>query len=111
MRQSNWSTVILGMLSAGVAATAIAAPPAGASPGPCEQITQACESAGFVKGDAKEGNGLWKDCIDPIMQGTTQPPNAKIALPKVGSDAVAACKQKHPEFGQGKKAQQPKPAS
>ena len=116
MRKFVTSTFTLGTLLAAAAAfgqaTAPAAAPAGGKgAGPCEQITQACESAGFVKGDAKEGNGLYHDCIDPIMKGTGQPANAKIVLPKVSSDTVAACKQKHPNFGEGKKAPPAKPAS
>ena len=71
--------------------------------GPCKEIKEACEKAGFVKGEAKEGYGLWVDCIDPIMKGTAQPANAKKPLPKVNAELVTACKAKHPEFGQGKK--------
>jgi hypothetical protein len=72
--------------------------------GPCAQIAAACKSAGFIEGDYKTGNGLHKDCIDPIMRGGSRPPNAKLALPKVDSELVAACKQKHPNFGEPKKA-------
>ena len=72
--------------------------------GPCEQIVVACTNAGFVKGDAKKGYGLWRDCIDPIVRGTPQPPNADKPLPSVPADLVAACKQRHPDFGEGKKA-------
>jgi|SRR5579859_3021157 len=69
--------------------------------GPCKEIKEACEKAGFVKGEAKEGYGLWADCIDPIMKGTRQPSNTKKPLPAVGVDLVNACKAKHPNFGQG----------
>ena len=69
--------------------------------GPCKEIKQACEKAGFVKGEAKEGFGLWVDCIDPIMKGIVQPGNAKKPLPAVGTNLVNACKAKQPEFGQG----------
>ena len=69
--------------------------------GPCKEIKEACEKAGFVKGDAKQGFGLWVDCIDPIMKGAPQPANAKKALPPVGVDVVNACKTKHPNFGEG----------
>ena len=31
------------------------------SQGPCEQIVEACTTAGFVKGDARLGYGLWRD--------------------------------------------------
>jgi len=69
----------------------------------CEQIKTACESAGFVKGQAKEGNGLWRDCVDPIMRGTTQPKKAGKPLPQVDATAVSDCKAKDPQFGEGKK--------
>ncbi len=75
------------------------------SPGPCEQIAETCMSAGFVKGDAREGYGLWRDCIDPIIRGTPQPPNANKPLPAVSPELVAACKQRHPNFGEHQKGQ------
>ena len=76
--------------------------------GPCKQIEQACEKAGFVKGEAKEGYGLWVDCIDPVMKGTSQPAKAKKPLPAVGGDLISACKAKHPNFGQGHSKQSSK---
>ncbi len=79
------------------------------APGPCEQIVAACTSAGFVKGDAKQGYGLYVDCVDPIMRGTTQPAKADKPLPPVSPALIAACKQKHPNFGEGKKAPPPPP--
>jgi hypothetical protein len=71
--------------------------------GPCKQIKEACEKAGFVKGEAKQGKGLWMDCIDPLMQGTTAKKSV-LPLPSVDASVIAACKQKHPKFGSGKVA-------
>lgn len=68
--------------------------------GPCAQIEQACASAGFIKGEYKEGKGLWRDCVDPIVQGKTV--NSAIPLPTVNPTVVAACKAKKPKFGEGK---------
>jgi len=73
------------------------------APGPCDQIKAACKSAGFVQGDYKQGYGLWVDCIDPIMQGKKQPAKADKPLPSVAPSLIAACKQQHPNFGEGKK--------
>lgn len=86
------------------AATPASSPskPATAAPGPCEQIVQACKSAGFVLGDVREGNGLVVDCIRPIMNGAAQPAKAKVPLPRVNSDTVAACKTRRPSFGEPK---------
>jgi len=71
-------------------------------PGPCKQIAQACQQAGFVKGDFKKGDGLWRDCVDPIMQGQTNVPGATKPLPTVDANLIAACKAKRPKFGAGK---------
>jgi hypothetical protein len=73
----------------------------GAPAQPCKQIEQACSSAGFVKGEAKEGKGLFKDCVQPILHG--QSVNGVTVDPSI----VAACKQRmhrrhmHKQGGQG----------
>lgn len=95
---------ILGIaLGLTLSASVIAAESAGSAREPCEQIAAACTAAGFVKGEAKNGYGLWHDCIDPIMRGASQPPNADKPLPSVSPELVEACKQRHPEFGEGKR--------
>jgi hypothetical protein len=66
---------------------------------PCTIIKEACTSAGFIQGGAKDGKGLWLDCVSPIMQGTA-PKKSVLPLPKVDSAQIAACKQKHPKFGE-----------
>jgi hypothetical protein len=92
---------IFAMSLVAVAVNAFAAEPPDKE-GPCKAIKEACEKAGFIKGDAKQGFGLWVDCIDPIMKGTPQPAGAKKPLPAVGADMVNACKAKHPNFGEGR---------
>ena len=64
--------------------------------GACKQIVEACISAGFVKGNAKSGSGLWADCVDPIIHGTAQPSNADKPLPSISPELIAACKRRHP---------------
>lgn len=76
--------------------------------GPCAQIKKACEGAGFIPNTAKDGTGLWVDCVEPIIQGKPQPKKAKMALPTVDAATVAACKAKHPNFGAGKKEEHKK---
>ena len=70
--------------------------------GPCKQIVDACKTAGFIPGDWKKGDGLWRDCVDPIMQGKSTAPGATKPLPAVDPKLVAECKAKHPNFGEGK---------
>jgi N-acetylglucosamine-6-sulfatase len=67
---------------------------------PCEQIKEACQDAGFVQGGAGGGNGLWVDCIDPLMKGAAQTYKASKSLPQVDPQLVEACKAKNPSFGQ-----------
>lgn len=78
-------------------------------PGPCDELVVACQSAGFVKGDYREGFGLYTDCVDPLMRGITQPHKAVKPLPAISPEVVAACRQQHPNFGEGKKHAPPPP--
>ena len=71
-------------------------------PAECQPIVDACNNAGFKLGDWKKGDGTFRDCIDPIMQGKTTVPGATKPLPSVDANAIATCKAKHPKFGQGK---------
>lgn len=73
-----------------VAASAFASNPSGEkSPGPCKKIVSACEAAGFVKGGHKKnGNGVFKDCLNKILAGEA------VANVTVPADEVAACKEK-----------------
>lgn len=68
--------------------------------GPCEEIVEACKSAGFVQGGVLGGNGLEVDCVNLIVQGTAQPRKASKPLPQVDPQLVEACKAKNPGFGQ-----------
>ena len=72
------------------------------APSSCQQIAKACQQAGFIKGDWKKGDGLWRDCVDPIMQGKTSVPGATKPLPSIDPNLVADCKAKHPKYGGGK---------
>jgi hypothetical protein len=67
---------------------------ADAAPAPaCEKIASACEAAGFVRGGARTGNGLHRDCIAPIMHGSSLPPRQGTKpLPHIAGSLVADCK-------------------
>ena len=64
----------------------------------CAAIRAACEQAGFVLGGARTGDGLFVDCIAPIIR--QQPPRASRPLPKIDLQLVADCKAQNPNFGQ-----------
>ena len=56
--------------------------------GPCRQIVQACRAAGFVRGQAKEGKGLFKNCVEPILAGQS------VQGVSVDASVVQACQQR-----------------
>jgi N-acetylglucosamine-6-sulfatase len=95
MRIGTLCAIIVGL-------TAASASQAAQGHGPCEQITAACRNEGFVQGGEKGGNGLWVDCVAPIMQGVAQPHKASRPLPQVDPQIVEACKARNPNFGQPK---------
>jgi hypothetical protein len=77
---------------------ALAQAPAQRPLGPCERITAACESAGFVLGGAGEGKGLWQDCLIPLMQGQARPATAR-PLPVIDPQVKVGCLAAQPNFG------------
>jgi hypothetical protein len=64
----------------------------------CAAIRALCEQAGFVRGGARTGDGLFVDCIAPIIQQTPQPPRASRPLPKIDPQLVADCKAQKSEL-------------
>ena len=54
----------------------------------CAEIRAACKQAGFVRGRAKTGEGIFVDCIAPIMRRAPQPRRASKPLPQ---NQPAAC--------------------
>jgi N-acetylglucosamine-6-sulfatase len=97
MRQIFIPVGTLYLLAVGLGATFAA--PAARDNRPCDQITAACRGAGFAPGSARGGAGLQVDCIEPIMQGTDQRPQASKLLPEIDPQVVAACKARNPNFG------------
>lgn len=71
-------------------------------PGPCKAIVEACKNAGFIEGDWKKGDGLWLDCVNPVVQHVTNVPGITKSLPTVDQGIIDKCKSKHPKFGMGK---------
>lgn len=39
----------------------------------CQRILAECRRQGFIQGQWKKDNGLWKDCFNPIVKGGGQP--------------------------------------
>ena len=84
--------------AAGTTATSTATG-SGSGTHPCAAIKQACITAGFVQNEAKQGKGLWKDCVDPIIQGVPQPANSVIKLPTVDGNTHKRMQGETPDVG------------
>jgi hypothetical protein len=96
-RNQIWAA-ILGTFIVGLGATvSVQAAPRQRA---CAEIRAACEQAGFVQGGARSGDGLFVDCVVPIMRGTPQPRRASRPLPQINLQLVADCKAQNPNFGQ-----------
>jgi len=59
----------------------------------CQRILNECKRLGFIQGQWKQDNGLWKDCFDPIVKGNGTPTRdgKPISVPVSPGD-VQACR-------------------
>jgi hypothetical protein len=58
----------------------------------CQRILSECKNLGFIQGQWKKDNGLWRDCFDPVVKGGTPTRDGKaINVPVSGSD-VQSCR-------------------
>jgi hypothetical protein len=59
----------------------------------CQRIINECKKLGFIVGQWKKDNGLWKDCFDPVVKGGGSPTRdgKPISVPVSPSD-VQACR-------------------
>src|SRR5580692_2605539 len=59
----------------------------------CQRIIGECKKLGFIPGQWKKDNGLWKDCFDPVVKGSGTPTRdgKSISVPVSPSD-VQSCR-------------------
>jgi hypothetical protein len=59
----------------------------------CQRIIAECKKLGFIQGQWKKDNGLWKDCFDPVVKGGggATRDGKPITVPVSSSD-VQACR-------------------
>src|SRR5271167_3484796 len=57
----------------------------------CQRIIEECKKLGFIPGQWKKDNGLWKDCFDPVVKGGGSPTRDEkpISVPVSPSDVQA----------------------
>jgi hypothetical protein len=90
---------LLSLISAAASFAAAPPPPPPKEPN-CQAVYNACTQAGYIYGDAGKGNGLYRDCITPLLTGTTppKPTPAGISLPTQVSAQAKVCHQNHPHW-------------
>ena len=95
-------------IAASLAGHAPADPQQQTPPRPCAANPQVCLQAGFVLNGGRAGEGLFIDCINPIMQARPKPRRATKPLPAVDPALIGACRARNPNFGM-RNAQVPQP--
>jgi len=59
----------------------------------CQRILTECKKLGYIQGQWKKDNGLWKDCFDPIVKGGGTPTrDGKPMNVPVSPSDVQACR-------------------
>ena len=58
----------------------------------CQRILSECKNLGFVDGQWKKDNGLWKDCFDPVLRGRTPTRDGRPINVPVSASDVGACR-------------------
>jgi hypothetical protein len=79
----------------------------------CRQIYDECQKLGFIVGEWRQDNGLWKDCFDPVVNGGKATRDGKPIQVPVSPSVVQQCREHREHKGaKGMKqgGQQTKPA-
>jgi hypothetical protein len=59
----------------------------------CQRIISECRRLGFIQGQWKRDNGLWRDCFDPVVKGGTPSRDGKPIEIPVNAEDVQACRE------------------
>jgi len=79
----------------------------------CQQILTECKNLGFIVGQWKKDNGLWKDCFDPVVNGGSPTRDGKPIKVPVSPSVVQQCQASrgHKQAGQAAGGQTAKPSA
>ena len=58
----------------------------------CQRIISECRRLGFIQGQWKKDNGLWKDCFDPVVRGGTPTRDGKPINVPVSASDIQSCR-------------------
>ncbi len=63
----------------------------------CKNILEQCKKLGFVSGGFKEGNGLWRNCFFPTVNGKGATQKGSAISVSVSPDEILTCKSALPQ--------------
>jgi len=72
----------------------------------CQRIEEECKKLGFIQGEWKTDNGLWKDCFDPVVHGGKPTREGKSIEVPVSASDVQSCKAAVVQAKQAQKSTQ-----
>ncbi len=58
----------------------------------CQRIIAECKKLGYIPGQWKKDNGLWRDCFDPVVKGGNPTRDGKPMNVPVSPSDVQACR-------------------
>jgi hypothetical protein len=58
----------------------------------CQQIVQECQKLGFIVGQWKKDNGLWRDCFEPVVRGGTPTRDGRPIQVPVSASEIQSCR-------------------
>jgi hypothetical protein len=58
----------------------------------CQKILAECKNLGYVDGQWKKDNGLWKDCFDPVVRGGQPTRDGKAEHVPVSESEIQQCR-------------------
>lgn len=58
----------------------------------CQRIVAECKKLGYIVGQWKQDNGLWKDCFDPVVKGGTPTRDGRPETVPVSASDIQSCR-------------------
>jgi hypothetical protein len=58
----------------------------------CQQIVNECKNLGYIVGEWKTDNGVWRDCFDPVVNGGAPTREGRPVHVPVSSSVIQECR-------------------
>jgi serine/threonine protein kinase len=90
-KQTAWSTAATPSAQKSFLESPLAVGGFSRNPG-CQKIVAECKKLGYIMGEWKQDNGLWKDCLGPVVKGGTPTRDGKPMTVPVNPGEVQSCR-------------------